>query len=318
MDFFSSFNDQPTIKREHKGKSLIALPTDYTIIDIETTGLDSPYYEIIEVSAIKCRNNEIIDTFSSLVNEGDCYIDNFIRRLTGITQEMIDVAPPANEVLSKYFEFIGNDLVIGHNVNFDINFLYDRSEKYFKKYFTNDFIDTLRLARKKLPELEHHRLEDLCVYYNLEPRGKHRADNDCQLAYIIYNKIRNSIDDEESFIKSFSKSHLKPNAKDIKASAEAEFQPDNMLYGKVCVFTGTLEKMQRKDAMQAVVNIGGLVGNGVTSKTNYLIMGNNDLCKTIKEGKSNKQKKAEALILEGKDLSIISEDLFYELIGINE
>ena len=84
---------------------------------------------------------------------------------------------------------------------------------------------------------------------------------------------------------------------------------------KVCVFTGTLERMQRKDAMQLVVNLGGSCGDSVTAKTNFLILGNNDYCTTIKDGKSTKQKKAEALILKGNDLQIISETTFYDMIS---
>ncbi|NLO49067.1 MAG: exonuclease, partial [Clostridiales bacterium] len=84
--------------------------------------------------------------------------------------------------------------------------------------------------------------------------------------------------------------------------------------GKICVFTGTLEKMVRKEAMQAVVDFGGTCGDNVTSKTNYLILGNFDYCKSIKDGKSRKHKKAEKLILQGQDISIISENVFYDLL----
>ena len=82
----------------------------------------------------------------------------------------------------------------------------------------------------------------------------------------------------------------------------------------MCVFTGTLEKMSRKDAMQLVVDFGGSVGDNVTKKTNYLILGNNDFCQSIKDGKSNKQKKAEDLILKGHDIEILSENVFYDLV----
>ena len=59
---------------------------------------------------------------------------------------------------------------------------------------------------------------------------------------------------------------------------------------------------------------GGSVGDNVTKKTNYLILGNNDFCQSIKDGKSNKQKKAEDLILKGHDIEILSENVFYDLV----
>ena len=99
----------------------------------------------------------------------------------------------------------------------------------------------------------------------------------------------------------------------LKAESD-NFDTTHPLYGKVCVFTGKLELMSREQAAQLVVNLGGTCGNGVTKKTNYLILGNNDYCSTIKDGKSSKQKKAEQLILSGQDLQIIPEDVFYELV----
>ncbi len=66
--------------------------------------------------------------------------------------------------------------------------------------------------------------------------------------------------------------------------------------------------------MQLVANLGGCLGNGVTRKTDYLILGNNDYCTKIKDGKSIKQKKAEELILKGFDIQIMPEDVFYELV----
>ena len=102
-------------------------------------------------------------------------------------------------------------------------------------------------------------------------------------------------------------------AADITATS-VNFDPEHPLYGKVCVFTGALERMTRKEAMQIVVDLGAICGDSVTEKTNYLILGNNDYCTTIKDGKSSKQKKAEKLKLKGNEIEIISENIFYDLI----
>lgn len=72
--------------------------------------------------------------------------------------------------------------------------------------------------------------------------------------------------------------------------------------------------MPRKNAMQIVADLGGINGDNVTKKTNFLILGNNDYCKSIKDGKSSKQKKAEKLKLSGQDIEIIPESVFYDLI----
>jgi DNA polymerase-3 subunit epsilon len=126
-------SERKPIERTEKGKSLIAFPTDYTVIDIETTGLDLFYNSIIEVSAIRVRNSEVQDKFSSLIKppkhysfeDSDYYyVDEFITKLTGITNEMLDDAPEVTEVLPEFVESIGDDILIGHNVIFDINFPY--------------------------------------------------------------------------------------------------------------------------------------------------------------------------------------------------
>ena len=74
--------------RELKGKSLIEIPNKYIAFDIETTGLDPAYGEIIEIGAIKIENDKEIETFCILIKP-EYEIDEFITELTGITNEMV-------------------------------------------------------------------------------------------------------------------------------------------------------------------------------------------------------------------------------------
>lgn len=345
FDLNSIFNNdiKKTYTREYKGKSLIVFPTKYIVIDIETTGLDSRFNEIIEISALKIDNNKVVDEYSRLVkpktrimvNDEDetedyilengeklQFIDDFISSLTGITNKMLENEQEIDEVLPSFKDFIQNDILIGHNVNFDINFLYDNFLETQEEPLKNDFVDTLRIARKLLPDLKHHRLDDLLKYFKIEKRNEHRALNDCKLTNNILDEMKKIIvekyDSYESFQKEFKKKHKLSSikAKDILPTV-SDVDIDNPLYNKVCVFTGTLEKLTRKEAMQIVVNLGGVCGDNVTNKTNFLILGNNDYCYSIKDGKSNKQKKAESLKLKGEDIEIISENVFYEMINFN-
>ena len=105
---------------------------------------------------------------------------------------------------------------------------------------------------------------------------------------------------------------------DIKSISPAEFEidQDSFFYERHVVFTGKLEKMLRKDAMQIVVNLGGILDNGVTKKTNYLILGDNDYNAILKGEKSSKHKKAEQLKLEGQDIEILDELTFYDILGL--
>ncbi len=176
-------------KRIHKGKSLIEKANDYTVVDIETTSLDSYYGEILEISAIKVKNNKVVDQFSELIKINE-EVGYFTTRLTGITNDMIlSEGKELTLVLQSFKNFVRNDIIIGHNVNFDINFLYDSMKENLGIYLENDYIDTLRLSRKVLPQLRHHKLDDLIDYFDLKLRNKHRALNDCILTNQVYIEL---------------------------------------------------------------------------------------------------------------------------------
>lgn len=180
-----------TTQIRKKGNNINTFPDDYTVIDIETTGLSSLRNEIIELSAIKIRQNKISEKFTTLVKPKG-KINYFISNLTGITNKMVETAQPIDNVLDKYIEFIGQDVVIGHNVNFDINFIYDNYQKYFNKEFSNDYIDTCAMSRK-ICDLKHHKLNLVADYYKIDSSGHHRAEQDCYMTYKIYDAMKNEV-----------------------------------------------------------------------------------------------------------------------------
>ncbi len=306
------------VERDLKGNSIIDILNNYIVFDIETTGLDSFYDEIIEIGAIKVENNKIVSKFSSLVKPKNM-INEYISELTGITNEMVKNAPTIEEILPSFMNYIGNDILIGHNVNFDINFIYDNLYRRKFDVLTNDFIDTMRISRKLLPELPHHRLIDLANYFEIDVENNHRSLKDCEITLNVYEKLKNialqrygNIEEFENLFKKY-KREVSLKAKDI-ISSKTEFDVDNLFYDKYVAITGTLGKMQRKDAMQMIVDLGGHCEDNVTRKTNYLILGNNDYNPILRGKKSSKLIKAEALKLEGKDIEIISENVFYDII----
>lgn len=317
MSITISFGFSPEkVSREEKGISLLSLPSSYTVVDLETTGLDPKWNDIIEFGALRVEDGVVIDHFSSLVNPG-YEIDDFITELTGITNEMLSSAHDITDVLPEFLDFIGDSIIIGHNVNFDINFIYDTCIEILHRPFKNDFLDTMRLSRRLFPQERHHRLCDLVNRFNVDDTIEHRALADADQTNRCYLYIKQYIGDNGIDIKSLLPTKNKFSAKDIQAST-IEFDESSPIYEKVFVFTGTLERMTRKEAMQVVADNGGKCGDGVTQKTNYLVLGNNDYCSTIKGGKSTKQKKAEQLKLARCDIEIISENVFYDMILFNK
>ena len=296
--------------REFKGNSLLEFTSNFVSIDIETTGLDPKYDEIIELSAIRYRNFKEAEKYQTLVKPSE-EISDFITELTGISNEMVENAPNIKEALPEFIKFIGQDVVLGHNSNFDINFIYDNCELIGLPRFSNDFIDNMRLCRRLLPGLNHHRLKDMKEHFGITTEKEHRAEDDARATATIFIELKALADNTPDWNKYKKASYFK--AKDI-TTEKAEFDEDHPLFGKVCVFTGTLSRMTRKEAMQIVVDVGGINGDGVTAKTNYLVLGNTDYRKVGADGKSSKQRKAEALKLKGNDIEIISENVFFSLL----
>lgn len=178
--------------RKFKGKRVNALPSDYTVVDIETNGLVAGVCEIIEVSALKVRNDEIVSRFSSLIKPAQ-RISWFITRLTGITDDDVRFAPDAEEVLKKFHDFAGSDILLGHNVNFDINFLYDGLWLHNGLILDNNFVDTLSLARRVLPRLLNHKQTTVAGYYGISTDGAHRALRDCEICYSCYLNLKREL-----------------------------------------------------------------------------------------------------------------------------
>ncbi len=120
--------------------------------------------------------------------------------------------------------------------------------------------------------MPHHRLDDLIDYYQIKSRGLHRSLNDCDKTILLYNELKKEALKKYGDIKSFRMA-CKPKSYSIDVdSIKAEnsiFDESHPLYGKVCAFTGTLERMPRREAMQIVANLGGINANSVTKKTNF-------------------------------------------------
>lgn len=307
-NFFIDIVGNEKNKRNCKGKSLLIALNDFTALDIETTGLSPEYDSIIELAAVRYRNGSPVDKYSQLVNPGFS-IDEFITELTGITDEMLSTMPKIGEALPGFIAFVGNDVVVGHNVNFDVNFIYDKSVENGLSPFSNNFVDTMRMSKRLYKSWSSYKLDCLIENLGLEKREAHRALNDAELTAEAYRVMCT----ESNFEIAMTLSQEK-KARDFVAQ-DGYIDEDNPLFGKVCVFTGALQKLNRAEAMQIVTNIGGICADSVTKKTNLLILGNADYWASRNDGKSAKHKKAEKLKLSGNDIEIISENVFYDMIA---
>lgn len=159
---------------------------DYISIDLETTGLQPKKNKIIEIGAWKVEKGEITDSFLTFVNPGR-KLEERITELTGIRDEDLQDAPYIEEVLPGLMTFMGDMPILGHSVMFDYTFL-KKAAVNNGFSFEKKGIDTLLIARKYLPELEHRSLDYLCGYFQI-PHRAHRASEDARATHILYRRL---------------------------------------------------------------------------------------------------------------------------------
>lgn len=161
--------------------------TSYVCVDVETTGLNPKSENIIEIGAVKVVDGQVVDTFQSFLKPRKPLEDRIVA-LTGITDEMLADAPTGNLVMPLFAEFCGELPLVGHNLIFDYAFL-KRAMLNEKRSFERKGVDTLKIARKYLPELESRNLGFLCQHFDITHTA-HRALGDAQATVQLFEILK--------------------------------------------------------------------------------------------------------------------------------
>ena len=162
-------------------------PGTYVVFDLETTGLEATKDAIIEIGACKIVDGKIRELFSTFVNP-QRHIPKEITELTSITDEMVKDAPTINYVLPDFYKFCYNSTMVAHNIAFDIGFIHAISKKYAYK-FDNPEMDTMEMARRKLPGLKNYKLGTIVERLNIKLDNAHRAINDATATAKVFIKL---------------------------------------------------------------------------------------------------------------------------------
>lgn len=177
-----------------KSRYFMKIPMNYVAFDIETTGLNPKYEKIIEIGAVRVRDGAAQDTFSTFVNPGKGLPERIIE-LTGIHDADVADAPYMDEVLDTFLDFVGDDVLLGHNLMFDYSFM-KKAAVNQKKTFEKSGIDTLRIARRFLTDVESRSLGFLCEYYHIYLEA-HRALNDAMATHELYQILARTFGERE-------------------------------------------------------------------------------------------------------------------------
>jgi DNA polymerase-3 subunit epsilon len=152
----------------------------FVVLDLETTGATAAAHAITEIGAVKYRGGERLGVFDTLVNPGEP-IPAFITELTGITETMVGAAPSLAVLLPSLLEFIGNAVIVGHNVRFDMSFLGAALDRRGRPGLDHHQVDTLGIARRLLrDEVPDLKLATLARHLHASVAPCHRALADAQ------------------------------------------------------------------------------------------------------------------------------------------
>ena len=159
--------------RPQKGKSIILDIDSYVVLYIQTNGSNPDKHQIQQISAIKIENNHVINSFKA--------------------NNIYEEQKKCTYIFQKFYDFISNQILIGFNIVGSIdsssNFLYDALKNEINKYFTNNMIDIVRIAKIYVPNLSEYTIPALCSYYRIPYDEKNICDIINQLYIILREKI---------------------------------------------------------------------------------------------------------------------------------
>ncbi|HLI51486.1 MAG TPA: exonuclease domain-containing protein, partial [Thermomicrobiaceae bacterium] len=165
-----------------------ALPKDFVVIDLETTGLRPRRHRAIEVAIIRYRDGNLLDSYSSLINP-ERPLPDYIAKLTGIVDFQVAAAPIFGRVADQIRAFIGDDLIVGYNVGFDIGFLNAELQRCGKPILINEALDLLPLAMRMLQPARRSGLDAVSRALGIESRERHRAFPDAEVTAMVFGRL---------------------------------------------------------------------------------------------------------------------------------
>ncbi|WP_297862812.1 type I-E CRISPR-associated endoribonuclease Cas2e [uncultured Acidaminococcus sp.] len=175
-------------KKRALGQNQYDAVKNYTVVDLETTGLDPLENRIIEFGAVQVRNGKVTETFSQLIRITEPLPPD-IQKLTGITMELLEKEGVSEkEGLDAFLEFIEEDQLLLYNASFDMNFLVQACLRYAYPTPENHCVDVMLLAKKKIRFIPNYKLSTIAEHFGLE-KQKHRALADCLLTNAVFVKL---------------------------------------------------------------------------------------------------------------------------------
>lgn len=307
---------------------------DFITIDFEIANYNMD--SACSLGMVFVKDNQIIDERQYLIQPPDMLFDEDMTRIHGITVDRVIDAENFKGVWNKIrHHFDGETFIIAHNAQFDMSVLKCCLTKYSLPGPTFNFLCSIPISTRACRgEGIPNTLRARCERFGIELIDHHDALSDARAcAELVIKCVKTK---KYKTIKSYVKMHtslslktfsqLKPNytfnksggsgrkfrsirLSEIK-SASTDFDTSHPFFEKSVVLTGDLETLGRKQALQRISDVGGIIRNSISSKTDFLIVGKQDKKIVGESGISSKERKAYDLIDKGQNIQILNESIF--------
>lgn len=306
---------------------------DFVTLDFETASAAGD--SVCEIGLAFVSGGKVIGTYGRLVRPPGNRFDYWNTKVHGIRPEDVENEPSFAELWPEIFPLLNNKFVIAHNASFDFGVLQKSIAANRLSFPSLYYACSVQISRRVWTGLEKYNLGALCAYHGI-PLHHHRAEHDskatAQICIKAFNeagvespqdvltKIQTKIWKLEAGVKS---PITKPTStrrqwanKPLKPTPRREsLNPLSIFYKKRVVFTGTLSTLKRLEALQVIMDIGGIPEERVSTQTDFVVLGRNDFSPAGIKTISSKQREALRLITAGAPIRFMTEEEFIAHLG---
>src|SRR4051812_8930734 len=161
------------------------LSAEFLAVDVETNGRAGELCELTEVGAVLVGGGELHERFESLVRV-ERPLSRGIERFTGITQAMVDTAPPPGEVLPRLAKMLDGRVLVAHSASFDRRVLARAFGRGGLEWPAPPSLCTVNLARRFAPLARQRKLQPLAEALGIEVEAVHRALVDAETCARVF------------------------------------------------------------------------------------------------------------------------------------
>ena len=282
---------------------------NFVAIDVETANADMA--SICQIGLVKCENGTLSDKWKTYVDPED-YFDGINVSIHGINESVVKNAPKFQELEDTLRSYLEGTVVVCHT-HFDQVAIHQATRRYGISAIECTWLDSARVARRTWKECARkgYGLYNVCRILGYDFKHHDALEDAKAAAHILLSASNECGLNIDGWLKRV-RQPIDPAASSLSSPVKRDGNPEGSFYGEVLVFTGALE-IPRREAADIADAIGFQVASGVTKKTTFLVVGDQDIKKLAGHEMSSKHRKAVKLIESGIPIRILKESDFKEM-----